>query len=454
VTAEHESTKFFCDSALFYPDTDVMEAYGNVNVRESDTLNLFGEKLIYDGKTKISVITENVSLADPQVTLTTDKLIYDGNKDLASYITWGEIVSKSNVLVSKKGYYYTQDKYFIFHDEVVLENPQYLIYTDTLHYNTTTEIAFLYGPSVIRSNENTIYCERGWYDTQKDIASFMERAWLTSNEHKIGGDSLYYDRNLSYGRAYRNVEIHDTLNNFIVYGQFGEYFEDNGQSFITDSAYAVMIDDSDSLFLHADSLHITFDTLQQGKLFKAYHQTKFFRNDFQGAADSIVYNFTDSTVKMYHAPVIWFDDTEAIADSITLLFQDGQLFRMFLHSASFINSQDAPEKYNQIKGKNVTGFFNEGVLKKMHVESNSETIYYVRDEHDALIGINKAVSNSLRIEFKNGEVSGIVFIEKPVGTIFPEKELRESEKYLKGFSLRTKERPLTKEDIFFQTPAE
>lgn len=444
----HQGTNLFCDSAYFYEETNIIEAYSNVHVQDSDTLNLFCDFLIYTPVTRRAVAQGNVVLVDPQVSLETEELTYQLDDDVAYYSTGGTIVSETNTLTSEKGWYYTTSKKFIFEKEVVLEHPKFTMLTDTLHYLTTTEIAHIYGPTYIESDENTIYSERGIYDTQKDLAWFWKNTWLENKETRLTGDSMAYDRNSSFARAYSNVTITDTINNYVMGGHFGEYDEVTGYSFLTDSAWAVFIDAGDSLSLHSDTLYITFDSLQQGKIFTGYYKVRFYRSDIQGACDSIVYVFADSTMTMYHEPVIWQKKTQIVSDTIRMIYRNSKLDEMHMDGNAFIISDDTESQHNQIKGKSIIAYFKDDELHMMYVEGNTETLYYVRDDDESLIGIDKAKSDRLRIEFSEGEVKVIVYISRPSGTTYPEHELSKEERILRGFNLRTDERPADRNDIF------
>lgn len=444
----HEGTNLFCDSAYFYEESNKIEAYSNVHIQDSDTLNLFCDFLVYTPGNKMAIAQRNVVLVDPQVSLTTDELTYDLENEIAFYDKGGTIVSESNTLTSTKGWYYTQRKLFIFETDVILEHQKFNMFTDTLHYITTTEVANIFGPTLIESDENVIYAERGIYDTKKDLAWFWQNAWLKNNETHLAADSLVYDRNISFARAFRNVIITDSVNDYLLGGQIGEYDEITGYSFLTDSAWALFIDAGDSLSLHADTLYITFDTLQQGKVFTGYFQVKFYRSDIQGACDSITYLFADSTIIMYYEPVLWYEKTQIVADTIFILFRDKKINEMLMEGNAFIISEDIGDQYNQIKGRRISAYFEDDELRKMFVFGNTETLYYVRDDYDELIGIDKAVSDRLRIEFRDGEVEFIVYISKPSGSTYPEDELTGEERILRGFRLRYNERPVDRQDIF------
>ncbi len=53
--------------------------------------------------------------------------------------------------------------------------------------------------------------------------------------------------------------------------------------------------------------------------------------------------------------------------------------------------------YNQVKGQNLYGKFKEGKLHDVDIIKNAEVIYYMRNEAQELIGINKNVSSKINL---------------------------------------------------------
>jgi lipopolysaccharide export system protein LptA len=190
----HEGTNMYCDSAYLFSQQNRLQAYRNIYIQVNDTVSIFGDRLDYDGNTRIAELTGNVKMIDPQMTLTTGHLIYDLNNSTANYAGGGRIVDKENTLTSRWGYYYVNQKQFFFKDDVKLVNPEYVMDSDTLRYNTLTEVAYFLGPTTIVSDENTIFCRNGWYDTRNDVSRFSKDAFLNNKEQSITGDSLFYDR--------------------------------------------------------------------------------------------------------------------------------------------------------------------------------------------------------------------------------------------------------------------
>ncbi len=450
VIFNHEGDLLFCDSAYFHQEQNRIEAFSKIRIKISDTLNIYGDVLNYNGDTKVAEITNNVRLVDSKTTLTTNYLNYDRRSNIASYYNGGKIVNKENVLTSKIGYYYTTPKQFFFKNDVVLVNPKYTINSDTLMYNTNSEVAYFYGPTNIKSKENYIYCENGWYNTKTDKSQFSKNSYLLTKNQYLKGDSLYYDRKSGYGRAYYNVTLIDSVKNVILKGNYIENNEFTKRSLITDSALAIMIDDhKDSLFLHADTLRARYDTANNIELVLAYYKTKFYRKDIQGMCDSLSYYMKDSVVTMYHNPVLWTDKNQLMGDTIRLIIGKEEMKLMYLLNAAFIVAESDTGQYNQIKGKNMVGTFAHNELYRVDVKGSSETIYYMKEDNsNDIIGINKAISNDMLIFIEKKELKSITFITKPEGTLYPVNDLPREERVLKNFVWKSDKRPYQSLDVF------
>ncbi|MBM3404172.1 MAG: organic solvent tolerance protein OstA [Bacteroidetes bacterium] len=448
VILRHDSTFLYCDSAYLNDDTKHVKAFGHVNIKVSDTLNIFGDTLYYNGTTRVARMLNNVRLVDNQTILTTDTLYYDRNTAIARYHTGGRIENGDNVLTSRHGYYYTDRKEFFFKDEVILRNPDYIMHSDTMKYHTVTEIAYFFGPSTVTGKDNYIYCEDGRYNTQVDISRISKNAVLWHKQQMLKGDSIYYEQQTGFGEAFRNVEAADTTQDIIIYGHYGRYVKQQGYTLMTDSAVALKLDGKDTLFLHADTLRSTFDTAQQTRQVMAYHKVKFFRHDLQGLCDSLIYRTADSALIMHYGPVLWAEKSQMTADSITLVIMNNKLDSMVLYNSAFMISKDDTLKFNQVKGRTMMGFFRNNDLYKINVFGNAETIYFVREEDRSLIGINKAISSDMLIFVEDNDIRSITYIGKPEATLYPEAELTPYDLVLRDFKWMENRKPLRKEDIF------
>ncbi len=454
VVFEHDSAYLYCDSAVFNNAKNNLHAYDNVHIALSDTLNLYGDFLNYNGNTRVATVEGNVRLVDNDATLYTDRLIYERNTKIAYYTTGGHIVNEDNNLKSRLGFYYTDLKELRFKDSVVLTNPDYTLRSDTLLYNTLTEIAYISGPTTIRGENEFLYAEDGWYNTQTDETHLKINPHITYKEQYLAGDSIYYEKESGVGQVFGNVFMKDTVQDVVVTGNYADYRRKEGFAYATDSAVAVLIDGADSLFLHADTLRMTFDSTESPRDLLAYFKCKFYRPNLQGMCDSLVYSFTDSTISMYHDPALWTQANQITAKLIRIFSSGQQLDSMHIRNSSFIISIDKYDldKYNQIKGKNMVGYFRNNELYLIKVEGNSETIYFVREDKGGLVGINKALASNMEIWVEERQISDIFYEESPDATLYPENEFPPEELRLRDFKWLGEYRPKRRADIFDWQP--
>lgn len=448
VVLRHEGANLFCDSALFFDEENLVKAYGHVHIQQGDSLDLYGDTLDYAGNIKVATISGRVRLIDKQVNLTTDKLVYDRVAGMAYYNQSGKTVTQKDQLTSQKGYYYVNTKEFAFKGDVVIKNPDYTLYSDTLIYNTVTDVSYFKGPSTIVGKNSFIYCENGWYDKPNDRCQFNEHAYVIAENNILKGDSLYYERKKGYGRAIGNVSVEDTVEKVMVTGNFAETFRDIERYMVTDSAQMIQVFDDDTLFLHADTLLATEDSLDK-RVVDAFHRVKFYKRDMQGACDSLSYTQRDSLLRMYHKPVIWNDSNQITAEYIQVNIAKGKINKMDIIDLALIISQEDTIRFNQIGGDRMEAFFVENELRRINVYDNGHTIYYPREEDGNLIGMNKVDCADLSIFVEDRQISRIVFRYKPVGALHPIEKVDPLLYRLDGFEWLVHRRPKNRYEIFY-----
>ena len=64
VRFRHNQALMFCDSAYSYSDSNRFDAFGNVHIIQGDTLHLYGDKMLYNGDTRLARFLFNVKLID------------------------------------------------------------------------------------------------------------------------------------------------------------------------------------------------------------------------------------------------------------------------------------------------------------------------------------------------------------------------------------------------------
>lgn len=453
VSLRHNQILMTCDSAYLYQELNQVKAFGNVRINQADTIKISGNYLFYDGNEEKGVMEGNVELSDKESRLFTAVINYDVNTRVAGYPYTGRIINGKNELFSKTGIYYSKEKLFHFKDSVRINNPDYTLRADTLEYNSETETAFFTGPSVIEGDSLYLYCEKGWYDTKNDISSIWQNALIDNRKQIIKGDSLFYDRKKGFGEAFRNIIITDTTNSVMAEGDYAWYYRDPERFLVTEKALFTQFSEGDSLYLHADTINMvtlrsSSDTTEY-RLMRAFHGCRVFSADLQARCDSLSYSFQDSVIRLYYFPVLWSEENQLTADSMAIFIKNRKTERLELYNNVFVAGQVDSLRFNQIKGRKLTGYFKDNKLYRIMIEGNGETIYFMVD-NDKLIGVNHAKSSSVEILVEEGKIKEIIEHQNPEGRLDPPDKSPPENLTLKGFAWYDEIRPKKKTDIFLK----
>jgi lipopolysaccharide export system protein LptA len=446
----HREMSMKCDSAHYFPDKNQVIAFSRIHIEQGDTLDITGNYLFYDGFTEQALLNDNVELIDRETHLFTNSVKYDVRNEIAQYTDSGRITNGNNTLTSHIGIYYVNQSLFHFKDSVKIVNPDYVMKADTMDYNTETETAFFTGPSEMRGDSLYLYCEKGWFDTKNNITRIWKNAAIDNRNQLIEGDSLYYEDNTGYGQSFGNISITDTTNSIIVKGDYAWYYKKPERFLVTDSAMFIQVSGNDSLFLHADT--ITAITLsdtagKEYRLMRAFFGCRIFSKDLQAKCDSLSYSFQDSVIRLYREPVLWSEENQLTSDTMAIYTKNGQTDRMELYYSAFVTSQVDSLRYNQIKGRTLTGHFKNNELVRINIEGNGESIYYLVDGEE-IVGKNSAKCASIEIIVDKGQIQEIYERQSPEGVIDPPSIKAASNNHLEGFSWLDSIRPKKVADIF------
>ncbi|AEM69338.1 hypothetical protein Murru_0282 [Allomuricauda ruestringensis DSM 13258] len=450
VQFEHQGADLWCDIAIFYAEENRLKAIGNIRLQQGDSIEMNSAKLDWNGNTSLAKAWENVDLTNGQMTLTTDTLYFDREKQQAYYNSGGKVVDSANVLTSKVGTYFMTPKKYQFQRNVHIDNPDYIIDSEQLDYYTTSKNAYMYGPSTITGEEYKIYCERGFYDTKIEQGYGIKNTRIDYDNKIIEGDSLYFDKATEFASATNNIQITDTINNGVIRAHYAEVHKAKDSVFATKRAVSISLVQKDSLYMHGDTLMVTGK--EEERILRAFRNAKFYKTDLSGKCDSIHFDEKTGITQLITDPILWNVDNQITGDSIHLIsdMETDKLDSLKVIENAFIISLDtiSGTGYNQAKGKNLFGKFIENELKIIDLVQNTEVIYYVYNDDEELVGIDKTICSKIRLLMANNDIEDITFFVNPDGDIFPETDLPVESRKLKGFVWRGDERIMSKEEIF------
>ena len=449
VRVNHDGVVMTCNKAYYFQKENYIKAFGNVQMVQGDTLFLNSKYAEYNGNVKKAYASGEAVMSSPDATLTTEIINFDRNTQEVFYETPGTIINKDNTLQSNSGRYYVNQKKFQFLTAVTITNPTYVIKSNHLDYFSNSGHSYLLGPSTITSKANFIYTEKGFYDTKKNLAHFLNKSYIKYDDRIIKGDSLYYDRNREFASATRNVKITDSINRGIIKGHYAEMYKKQDSVFVTKRAVAVNFVENDSVYIHGKKLMVTGK--EGNRIIRAFNNVRFYKTDMSGKCDSIHSSTKLGLTKMIGNPILWNGESQITGDIMHLIGNSTtqKLDSLKVLNNTFIVSKDTVGTgFNQVKGQNLYGKFFEGKLRDVDIVKNAEVIYYMRNDAQELIGINKNVSSKINLLLDKNEIETITFFNQVDGDIYPEDELPENARKLRGLVWRGDEKIKSKDDIF------
>ena len=478
VRIKQDKTLFYADSAVLNPITNVFEAFGNIHINDADSVHTYSQYLKYLAKEKQAFLKKRVRLTDGKSTLTTDELEYDVTVKIGTYLKGGKVVNEKTTLTSTEGYYYGDTRDIIFKRKVRLVNPDYKIDTDTLQYNTDTEITTFTSPTTIRNDKKLIIkTKSGYYDLKNKRAELYKRPVIDDSTYTMTADDMALD-SISGLSEFRGNAVYRSKDSTKGFDMIANNIKTNNKKnslLATQSPLLLLKQDRDSIYIAADtfysaklsdllkiknvprvrdSIDFTFlaDSTKEDstdKYFEAYYNVKIFSDSMQSVGDSLFYALKDSVFRLFKSPVVWAQANQVTGDTIYMYLKNSKPERLYVFENAMALSQvDSTIYFNQVKGNTINAYFDTtGQIQFLRSKGNSENVYYATDEQGNFIGVNKNSSDVVEIRFADGKAKRVLLINGVDGTMYPMRQVNHEELKLRNFRWLNDRRPKSRYDI-------
>lgn len=484
VALKQAGTIFYADSAIYNRKARIVEAFKNVHINDRDSIHAYSDYLLYHTDSKVAFLKKDVRLTDGKSTLYTQELQYDLTPRVGNYRQGGRVVNGTSVLTSEEGTYYADLKDFYFKEDVKLKDPQYYLESDSLLYNTNSEIATFISETYIEDSvKRTILTSEGYYDLKNKNASFGKRPVIHDGAMVIIANQVDTDDHTGMSVLTGNAVFRDTAQGLSVLANSIVSNRNTGSMIATQRPLMIIAQDNkkDSTYISADTLYssrlselpVSVDSAvtdsaaavavastttpkkdsavndSTDRFFRAYHHVKIFSDSLQAVSDSLFYSGRDSIFRLFTDPIVWSGSgsSQVTGDTIYMYTKDKKPHQLNVFENGLMVNKTGENMYNQIKGNRLFGYFTEGEINNIRAKGNAESIYYAKDEEDKLIGINKASSDIIDMRFKNKELNKVVFISAVTGTMVPYRMATEEDRQLRSFKWHEDRRPKSKFEL-------
>lgn len=478
VKVSQGNTLFYADSAVLNQQANTLESFGHVHINDADSIHTYADYLKYLGKEKKAYLKKNVRLTDGRGILTTDELEYDVNTKIGTYKKSGKVVNGKTILTSKEALYYGETRDIYFTNKVVLIDPGYKIYTDTLLYNTYTNVTTFVAPTKIVTDGRTIKTKDGYYDLKRKKAYFGKRPEIEDSSGTIKANEVAFDDSTNTAEFKGNVVYKgkDTAKGFDLVANKVATNSKKGSLLATESPLLIIKQGKDSVFIRADTLFTAKlsdllkekkvpnlrDTVEHSlfnidkkdtdsssdKFFEAYAHVRIFSDSLQAVGDSLFYSLKDSVFRLFKSPVTWSQENQLSGDTIYLYLKNKQPEKIRVFENAMAISDATNGYYNQVVGKTINAFFVDGKINYLRSKgSPAESIYYGVDDYGKFFGVNKATSDVIDMYFLLGKPDKVVFRNKLEGTTYPMRQVNHETIKVRGFKWLQDKRPKSKFEI-------
>lgn len=484
VIVKQDKVLFYADSAVLNRQLNILEAFGNVHINDADSIHTYAQYLKYLGKEKKAYLQKKVRLTDGEGTLTTDELEYDATVKIGTYLKGGKLVNKKSTLTSTEGYYYGDTKDVIFKKKVVMVDPDNKINSDTLQYNTSTEIATFTAPTVVYNNKDkrTIKTREGFYDMKNKKAELYKRSVIEDSSAIFTADDMAFDDSTGLGEFRGNAvyKSKDTAQGFDMIANNIRTNKKTNSMVATQKPLLLIKQGADTIYIAADTLYSArlsdltkkrvvpqirdasgLDSISKqtklipkdkedsaDKFFEAYYNVKIFSDSLQATGDSLFYSLKDSVFRLFKKPIVWAQENQITGDTIYLFIKNKKPERLYVFENSMaINKVDSADYYNQLKGTTINANFLDGKIHDMRAKGNAENVYYALDEEKNFIGVNKSTADIIDVFFEDSKPQKVVFLRNLEGTTYPMRNTNHEDLKIRGFKWLENIRPKSKFDL-------
>ena len=217
----HNGTYLLCDTALWNVETKIIEAWGNVSILQDETV-LTSDKLTYIIDRDLAEFRGSVvQLTDKDHnTLRTRHLDYNTADSVAIFQNGGAMRDKDGQIIeSRNGTYDSKVKTFTFENNVNMFTDSIFVKTRSLIYESDKDLATFGFATDVWKNENMLSSNRGWYNRAQETFFFTDDVHLMSEDQEGWCDSLFFYRNTSNIDMLGNAQVTDTTRN--IFGLAG-----------------------------------------------------------------------------------------------------------------------------------------------------------------------------------------------------------------------------------------
>lgn len=262
VVLYHNGAVITCDSVVRYSERE-MTCFGNVIIKKDDTY-IYGDRAEYSRDAgEARVYSPLIKVRNEDATLYTYNLVFNTAENIGRFYGGGTFSNGTNLMESERGYFYADLDEMVGVENVQMKNETYQMKSDSVNYNSESEIAKYFTRSVTWKEDGEILSsDDGEYHNKEQRYIFRNNAYVLSGEREMWADTVDYHEMVQFIELKHNAQIRDEEYKSIVFGNYGNYSNQTGDTFLTQNPAYISYADSDNngtndtVYMRSDSMYV------------------------------------------------------------------------------------------------------------------------------------------------------------------------------------------------------
>lgn len=368
--------------------------------------------------------------------------------------------------------YYTDVDFSQLRGRVVIEADSTTLFGNSVDYRFSTKVAHFLDKIRLNDQRGLLLAESGFYFREADSAVFRGHVQLRDSLKYLEGDSLFSNRNSKYYEMYGQVFGDDQENKSMIRGDYLEA-DSTGRRLLKGNAWLMNFESDSTDSTAADTTHIFGETILSQEqrspadttvIVYGYKNVRIWSPDFSAVADTSKYNDKVGDFELWSNAKSWHKQVQLSGPYIRAILNEGDIDSLVSYPRPFSVQQDTSiDRLNQITGDTLQADFVDGSLNEIFVHGESHLLRFTKNDQGQPDGAIDLNAPSIRIFFKDDELTRMKAIGSINGSYLPESE-KTAKKRLDGFLWNPKLRPqrptepmerrfpAIPEEIFFELP--
>lgn len=407
-----------------------------VTILQAETL----ESGVFEGE-NVRKILGNVLLRTEDMVMRTDSVLDFQNRNLLMAFN-AQIETANDILWADTLYYNSAQEYSRLRGRVVIQSAQNTAFSESMDVDHLREITIFNAPVRFEDENGTLVAQNGIYYQALDSAIFRGNVQLADSTQYLEADSLFMNRSEELYELFGRVYAEDFEDNVTFAGNY-LYADSTGYRLLEENAWLMEISESEADTTHLLANRIELREVESRSSMDAYGTVRIWTSKFSAIADTVNYREDPDQFTLRSSPTLWQKRMQLTGPFIEAFLEDDDIRFLVSYPQPIIVMEDSiSARLHQMTGDTLNAHFEGGVLDRINVFDNTQSIFHNLDENDEPDGLIEMISiGPLVMYFTDGEIDSLVALRNIDGSYLPESP-QNIERQLDNFQWDPDQRPL------------